>query len=91
MAYPTYVLLPADVEWTPVPDTEAQRPAPVRWYLRQLMPLAATQMGVLVPGEGALLEQRLADVARRAEELGGIAVDVATQQVIDPSAVHVHV
>lgn len=86
MAHPVYVLLPDGVEWTEVPGTTAQSAKPVRWYLRQSMPLATTQVGVLVDGDEGALESRMADVARHAQELGGIAVDASTQQVIDPQA-----
>jgi hypothetical protein len=89
MAHPAYVLLPDGVEWTAVPGTSAQAPRPVRWYLRQSMPMATTQTGVLVDDTDDQLARRLAAVARRAQELGGVAVDASTQQVIDPDAVHV--
>ena len=85
MAVPVYVLLSDGVEWTEVPGTTAQRPAPVRWYLRQHMVDAATQTAVLVAGEDAELEQRIAEVARHAQELGGMAIDAGTQQVIEPT------
>lgn len=83
MAYPVYVLLPEDVAWTPVPGTTAQSPTTVRWYLRRQMPDAATQMGVLVEGEGDELTGRLVAVAARAAELGGIAIDASTQEPVD--------
>lgn len=84
MAHPVYVLLPDGVEWTEVPGTTAQSPRPIRWYLRQSLPIATTQVGLLVDGDDAALDARLADVARHAQELGGIAVDASTQHVIDP-------
>lgn len=90
MAHPLYVLLPDGVEWTEVPGTTAQAPRPIRWYLRQSMPEASTQLGLLVDGDEGALEGRIADVARHARELGGIAVDAATQRVIDPEAPGVH-
>jgi hypothetical protein len=86
MAYPVYVLLPEGVEWTAVPGTTAQKAAPVRWYLRQSMPEAATQTAVLASGEDAELEYQVTQVARQAELLGGIAMDAMTQTVIDPRA-----
>lgn len=86
MSHPVYVLLPDGVDWPPVPDTAAQASAPVRWYLRQLMPEAATQTAVLIPGERAERDRRIADVAQRAGDLGGMAVDGHTQQPIDPAA-----
>ena len=85
MAVPVYVLLPDGVEWTEVPGTSAQRPAPVRWYLRQHMVDASTQTGVLVGGDELELEQRIARVAQVAQQLGGMAIDAGTQQVIVPS------
>lgn len=85
MAYPLYVLLPDGASWNEVPGTDSQSAAPVRWYLRQTMPSASTQTAVLVPGEGSELEALVNDVAAQAEELGGVAVDARTQQVIDPS------
>lgn len=86
MAHPVYVLLPDGVEWPGVPATTAQGPAPVRWYLRQSMPTATTQVAVLVPGDEAEREQRIARVVRCAQELGGVALDGATQQVIEPGS-----
>lgn len=85
MAYPLYVLLPDGASWNEVPGTDSQGAAPVRWYLRQTMPTAATQTAVLVPGEGVELEQLVTDVAVQADQLGGVAVDARTQLVIDPS------
>lgn len=92
MAYPVYVLLHDDVEWTAVPGTVAQKPAPVRWYLRQSMPTATCQVAVLVDdADDATMDRMIAEVARTAEALGGVAVDGHTQDRIDPahaSAVH---
>lgn len=85
MSHPVYVLLPADVEWSPVPGTTAQRPAPVRWYLRAEMPLASTQTAVLVTDD-ADIGAGMSAVAQRAAELGGIAIDGATQERIDAGA-----
>jgi hypothetical protein len=83
MSHPVYVLLPDGVEWTAVPGTTAQAPKPVRWYLRQSMLEAATQVAVLVDGEEPVRGQRITQVAHRAAELGGVAVDAETQQLID--------
>jgi hypothetical protein len=83
MTLPLYVLLPDGVEWTSVPGTSAQRPAPIRWYLRQSMPTATTQTAVLVE-EGDGISERVALVARTAIELGGITVDAGTQEIVDP-------
>lgn len=86
MAHPVYVLLPDGVEWTAVDGTTAQAPKPVRWYLRTQLPEATTQTAVLVDGD----EERpdlLARVASRAAELGGVAIDASTQDVLDPSGV----
>jgi len=85
MAHPLYVLLPDGVEWTEVPGTTAQRPAPVRWYLRQSMPMATTQTAVLVDGDEESVTT-IAAVAAHAEKLGGIVVDAVDQQVIEPSS-----
>lgn len=79
MTVPVYVLLPEGVEWMPVPGTSAQVPRPVRWYLRQVLPTAATQVGVLVSGEDLELRQILEQVREQAEQLGGVAIDAATQ------------
>lgn len=89
MAFPVYVLLPKDVEWTAVPGSTAQAPAPVRWYLRQHMPEAVTQTAVLIAEDERVLEHRIAAVAHRAIELGGMAIDAQTQERIDPSALAV--
>lgn len=86
MSHPVYVLLPDGVEWAGAPRTTSQAARPVSWYLRQLAPGAATQTAVLVDGDDAALPGTLADVARRATELGGIAVDATTQQPVDPAA-----
>jgi hypothetical protein len=86
MAHPVYVLLPDGVEWSEVPGTTAQRPAQVRWYLRQAMPTAKVQVAVLVSGDEHEAAERIAQVARTAEQLGGIAIDASTQDVIDPAA-----
>lgn len=85
MALPLYVLLPDGVEWTEVPGTTAQAPKPVRWYLRQHMVEAATQTGVLVDTDEPAPDERVAQVARRALELGGMVIDAGTQQVVEPS------
>jgi hypothetical protein len=84
MAHPVYVLLSDQVEWTPTEGTTAQAAAPIRWYLRQSMPTATTQTAVLIAGSAAQLEERVAHVAQRARDLGGIAVDATTQCVIEP-------
>jgi hypothetical protein len=86
MAYPVYVLLPADVEWSEVPGTTAQAPAPIRWYLRRWMPAAATQVAVLVEGEGAQRDERIVQVASAATDLGGMAIDATTQLPVDAGA-----
>lgn len=86
MADPVYVLLPESVEWTAVPGTDAQRPGPVRWYLRQHMLDAATQTAVLVSGDDEQRASRAQQVAARARDLGGMAIDASTQQPIEPSA-----
>ena len=86
MALPLYVLLPDGVEWTAISGTTAQTPKPVRWYLRQHMVEAATQTGVLVDTGEPDPAARVAEVARRAQELGGMVIDAGTQEVIDPSA-----
>ncbi len=90
MALPLYVLLPDGVEWTAMAGTVAQRPSPVRWYLRQHMVEAATQTAVLVSSDEPDPEARVAQVARRASELGGLVVDAATQQVVGPTTPVVH-
>lgn len=87
MAHPVYVLLPDTAEWSGVPGTTAQSTAPVRWYLRQLLPAAATQTAVLVPGTADERDALIAQVAHVAEALGGIAVDGLTQEAIDSAAV----
>lgn len=87
MAIPVYVLLPEGVEWNAVPGTDAQTPKPVRWYLRQSMPHATTQVGVLVSGDGSELTERLERVLRQAEMLGGVAIDAGTQEPLDQ---HLH-
>lgn len=86
MTFPVYVLLPEGVEWTAVPGSTAQSSAPVRWYLRQQVPDAATQTAVLVGGDGADLERCVVEVVRRAGQLGGIAIDAGTQEPIDLAA-----
>ncbi len=86
MALPLYVLLPDGVEWTAVPGTTAQAPKPVRWYLRQHMVEAATQTGVLVDTNEPEPAERVAEVARRAQQLGGMVIDAGTQEVVDPAA-----
>jgi hypothetical protein len=85
MSHPVYVLLPRDVEWTPLPGSGAQAAAPVKWYLRSQMPEAATQTVVLVD-DGPDLADQLALVAARAAELGGLALDGATQEPITDSS-----
>lgn len=85
MSLPVYVLLADGVEWTEVAGTTAQAPKPVRWYLRQSMPTATTQVAVLVD-EVDHAERVMAEVARRAADLDGIAIDARTQQVIAPAA-----
>jgi len=85
-----YVLLAEGVQWTAVPGTTAQRPAPVRWYLRQSMPTAATQTVVLIEVSDDDLDRCIAEVARCAESLGGVALDGPTQQVIDPRGARLH-
>ncbi len=90
MALPLYVLLPDGVEWTEVPGTTAQAPKPVRWYLRQHMVEAATQTGVLVDTGETEPAERVAEVARRAQQLGGMVIDAGTQEVIDPAAPITH-
>ncbi len=85
MALPLYVLLPDGVEWTELPGTTAQAPKPVRWYLRQHMLEAATQTGVLVDTDEVDPAQRVAQVAARAQELGGMVVDAGTQSVVEPT------
>ena len=74
MTHPVYVLLPDGVEWTAVPGTTSQTPRPIRWYLRTMLPSAATQVAVLVADDAAIDQ-----VVTAAEALGGIAVDAATQ------------
>jgi len=86
MALPLYVLLPDGVEWTAVPGTVAQAPKPVRWYLRQHMVDAVTQVGVLVSTDTPDPRQVAALVAQRAQQLGGMAIDAGTQQVVEPGA-----
>jgi hypothetical protein len=87
MALPLYVLLPDGVEWTEVPGTVAQTPRPVRWYLRQHMVGAATQVGVLVSGDDEQAQARcIAEVAARAKQLGGMVVDAGTQEPVEPTA-----
>ncbi|MCW2924373.1 MAG: hypothetical protein JWM98_1777 [Thermoleophilia bacterium] len=86
MAYPVYVLLPDGAEWTEVPGTRAQSPGSVRWYLRQSMPRAATQVAVMVAGEDAELARRIDEVVQQAEALGGVAVDGPTQERIEHGA-----
>ena len=86
MALPLYVLLPDGVEWTAVPGTVAQAPKPVRWYLRQHMVDAVTQVGVLVSTDTPDPRQCAALVAQRAQQLGGMAIDAGTQQVVEPGA-----
>jgi hypothetical protein len=58
----------------------------VRWYLRQHMVEAATQTGVLVDTDEPDPERCVAEVARRAQQLGGMVIDAGTQEVVDPSA-----
>lgn len=86
MAHPVYVLLPDGVDWTAVPGTTAQAAKPVRWYLRQQLPHATTQTAVLVDGDDES-PQTLAAIATRAQELGGVAVDAMTQDVLDADGV----
>ncbi len=86
MNHPLYVLLPADVDWTPVAGTTAQAPRHIRWYLRQHMPEATQQVAVLVAGDASAQAMRAADVQRRAESLGGVVVDAETQQLLDVDA-----
>jgi hypothetical protein len=88
MAIPVYVLLPTETtEWAAVPGTSAQAPKPVRWYLRQAMPEATTQVGLLVAGEGSELADRLDQVVIQAQQLGGLAIDAGSQE---PLEAHVH-
>jgi hypothetical protein len=87
MTHPLYVLLPADVEWIPVPGASAQAPKPVRWYLRQHMPDAAQSIAVLVAGADAEQARVIEAVAHQAEQLGGVVVDAATQELLDLDSV----
>lgn len=87
MAYPVYVLLPAGVEWTDVQGTTTQKASPVRWYLRQWMPEAATQTAVLATGDGSDLEEMLWSIDETARELGGVTIDCRTQMPLDPASV----
>lgn len=84
MSHPLYVLLPEGADWSDLAGTTAQRPAPVRWYLRQQMPDAVTSVAVLVD-EGADRDLVISQVADRAQELGGVTVDAATQQIVEPA------
>lgn len=85
MALPLYVLLPDGVEWTEVAGTVAQAPKPVRWYLRQHMLDATTQVAVLVSGIDPEVQATCVQhVAARARELGGMAIDAGTQDVVRP-------
>jgi hypothetical protein len=86
MALPLYVLLPDGVEWTELAGTTAQAPKPVRWYLRQHMVEAATQTGVLVDTDEPDPAARVDQVARRAQELGGMVIDAGTQEVVEPGS-----
>lgn len=86
MTHPLYVLLPADVEWPAVAGTSAQAPKPVRWYLRQHMVDAASSVAVLVAGDDAEQASSIEVVVRQAEQLGGVVVDAATQQLVDLDA-----
>lgn len=81
MAHPVYVLLPEDTQWVDMPETSAQTPKPIRWYLRQKLPTATTQIGILV-SDGPDLSLMLAQIARKAQMLGGMAIDATTQEVI---------
>lgn len=84
MNHPLYVLLPADVDWTPVAGTTAQAPRPIRWYLRQHMPDATQQVAVLVEGDSSSRHAvRAAQVLERATALGGVVVDAQTQLLLD--------
>lgn len=84
MAHPVYVLLPEGREWTPLVGTTSQAPAPVRWYLRQSMPEAATQTVVLVGGDETEHARCITQVVALTRELGGIVIDGPTQQVLEP-------
>lgn len=84
MAFPVYVLLPAGCNWVPIAGTSAQAPAAVKWYLRQLMPDAVSQTAVLVAGDEHERQLRIAEVASRARQLGGVAIDGHTQLLIEP-------
>ena len=81
MALPLDVLLPDGVDWSPVSGTMAQVPRPIRWYLRQHMPEASTQVAVLVGEDDA--SGRIDEVVEHARQLGGIVVDAGTQQVVE--------
>ena len=84
MNHPLYVLLPADVEWTPVAGTTTQAPRPIRWYLRQHMPEATHQVAVLVAGDSPSAHaMRAADVLEHATRRGGVVGDAETQQLLD--------
>lgn len=85
MAHPVYVLLPDGVEWTDVEGVRAQKPSPIRWYLRTAMPEATTQVGMLVNGDDDAVARRIREAAEMAEALGGVAVDAKTQERIAPS------
>jgi hypothetical protein len=84
MSLPLYVLLPDGAEWSEVAGTTAQTPRPVRWYMRQQMPEAATQTAVLVDETDAA--RAIGTVVERAHELGGVVVDAGTGNVVEQAA-----
>ncbi len=86
MAHPVHVLLADGVDWIEVPGTTAQRPQPVRWYLRQAMLEASTQTAVLVAGSEHEQAERIAAVVQQAADLGGVTVDAMTQEQLVPGA-----
>ena len=91
MAHPLYVLLPDGVDWTAVPGTTAQAARPIRWYLRQQMPEAATQTAVLVDGAEEDGHARvIAQVVEHAASLGGVVVDAQTQEPVQAGGVSAH-
>lgn len=87
MAYPVYVLLPANVDWIDVKGTSTQKAAPVRWYLRQWMPEAVTQTAVLASSAEGDLENILWAIDEQARALGGVTIDCRTQMPLDPASV----
>ena len=89
MAHPLYVLLPDGVDWTAVPGTTAQAARPIRWYLRQQMPEAATQTAVLVDGDEES-PRIIAAVVEHATGLGGVVVDAQTQEPVQAGGVTAH-